>query len=90
MTRRAHDKHLHTQVARVAYNDELSSDSEHDAYLERMKQQGEDRDSESGETTICLFACLCVFTCLFVTCLCLLIVCVFVCLLTLCLVIVYR
>lgn len=30
------------------YNDDVSSDSDHDAYLERMKAEGEDRDSEDG------------------------------------------
>ncbi len=29
----------------------MSSDSDHDAYLERMKQEGEDRDSEDGTST---------------------------------------
>ena len=30
------------------YNDELSSESDHDAYLERMKAEGEEKDSEDG------------------------------------------
>ena len=33
---------------KVTYNDELSSESDHDAYLERMKAEGEERDSEDG------------------------------------------
>ena len=31
-----------------SYNDDGSSDSDHDAYLERMIAEGEDRDSEDG------------------------------------------
>ena len=30
------------------YKDDDSSSSDHDAYLERMKAEGEDRDSEDG------------------------------------------
>ena len=30
------------------YDDDLSSESDHDAYLERMKAEGEERDSEDG------------------------------------------
>lgn len=37
------------QVHTVSYNDEGSSDSEHDAYRERMIAEGEERDSEDGE-----------------------------------------
>ena len=33
---------------KVTYNDELSSESDHDAYLEMMKAEGEERDSEDG------------------------------------------
>jgi len=32
----------------LSYNDDASSDSDHDAYLARMKAEGEDRDSEDG------------------------------------------
>ncbi len=31
-----------------SYNDDGSSDSDHDAYLERMIAEGEDKDSEDG------------------------------------------
>lgn len=34
---------------KVAYDDDLSSESDHDAYLERMKAEGEERDSEDGK-----------------------------------------
>ena len=37
------------QVKTVKYNDEVSSDEDHDAYLEKMKAEGLDRDSEDGE-----------------------------------------
>jgi len=49
------DKHLRIKdkggkvVHTVSYNDEGSSDSEHDAYRERMIAEGEERDSEDGE-----------------------------------------
>ena len=33
---------------KVSYNDDMSSESDHDAYLERMKAEGEERDSEDG------------------------------------------
>ena len=35
-------------VQAVGYNEEDSSDSEHDAYLERMKAEGGNYDSEDG------------------------------------------
>lgn len=35
-----------------SYNDDGSSDSDHDAYLERMIAEGEDKDSEDGIVTI--------------------------------------
>ena len=35
-----------------SYNDEGSSDSEHDAYRERMIAEGEERDSEDGEAIV--------------------------------------
>ena len=34
----------------VAYDDEGSSDSEHDAYRARMIAEGEEKDSEDGKT----------------------------------------
>ena len=34
----------------VSYNDEDSSEGEYDPYLERMKAEGEERDSEDGKT----------------------------------------
>ena len=34
---------------KVSYDDDLSSESDHDAYLERMKAEGEERDSEDGK-----------------------------------------
>lgn len=40
------------QVHTVSYNDEGSSDSEHDAYRERMIAEGEERDSEDGEAIV--------------------------------------
>ena len=43
-------------VQTVSYNDDASSESGHDAYLERMKAEGEERDSEDG---VCV--CMCVF-----------------------------
>lgn len=33
----------------LSYNDDGSSESDHDAYLARMKAEGEDRDSEDGK-----------------------------------------
>ena len=33
---------------KVSYDEEISSESDHDAYLERMKAEGEERDSEDG------------------------------------------
>lgn len=33
---------------KVKYDDDMSSESDHDAYLERMKAEGEERDSEDG------------------------------------------
>lgn len=36
----------------VAYKDESSDEENHDAYLERMKAEGEDRDSEDGTTHV--------------------------------------
>ena len=40
----------------LSYNEDGSSDSDHDAYLQRVKAEGEDRDSEDG--MICLhFIC---------------------------------
>ena len=38
------------KTGNVRYKDDGSSGSEHDAYLERMKAEGEDRDSEDGNT----------------------------------------
>ena len=35
---------------KVSYDNDLSSESDHDAYLERMKAEGEERDSEDGES----------------------------------------
>lgn len=35
-----------------SYHDDGSSESDHDAYLARMKAEGEDRDSEDGEFVI--------------------------------------
>ena len=32
----------------LTFRDDASSDSDHDAYLERMKAEGEDKDSEDG------------------------------------------
>ena len=32
----------------LSYKDNASSDSDHDPYLERMKAEGEDRDTEDG------------------------------------------
>lgn len=48
------EKHLRIKnnkgkVQAVKYNDEASSESEHDAYLERMKAEGEERDSSSED-----------------------------------------
>ena len=34
---------------KVSYDEEISSESDHDAYLERMKAEGEERDSEDGQ-----------------------------------------
>ncbi len=36
------------QVSKASYDDGSSSDGGHDAYLERMKAEGEERDSEDG------------------------------------------
>ena len=36
----------------VAYDDEGSSDSEHDAYRARMIAEGEEKDSEDGKTNL--------------------------------------
>lgn len=36
----------------VSYKDDGSSGSDHDAYLERMKAEGEDRDSEDGNVLL--------------------------------------
>ena len=41
-------------VQTVSYNDDASSESGHDAYLERMKAEGEERDSDDG-------VCACVY-----------------------------
>ena len=38
-------------MSKASYDDGSSSDSSHDAYLERMKAEGEERDSEDGELT---------------------------------------
>ena len=40
---------------KVSYDEDPSSESDHDAYLERMKAEGEERDSEDGESlSLCL------------------------------------
>ena len=55
----------------VTYNDEDSSEEDYDPYLERMKAEGEERDSEDGRTTpssllTCRFVvCVCVCACSF-------------------------
>lgn len=36
----------------LSYKDDVSSDSDHDAYLAKMKAEGEDRDSEDGNMII--------------------------------------
>ena len=43
--------------AHVSYNDEVGSDSsdDHDAYLERMKAEGEEVDSEDGKNECNIF-----------------------------------
>ena len=38
-----------------SYNDDASSDSDHDAYLARMKAEGEDKDSEDGVCVVVVF-----------------------------------
>ena len=43
-------------VQAVGYNEEESSDSEHDAYLERMKAEGGNYDSEDGKNCF-LYTC---------------------------------
>ena len=40
------------QEKTVRYDEGGSSDSEHDAYLERMKAEGEERDSEDGRLSV--------------------------------------
>ena len=37
------------QVRKANYDEGSSSDGGHDAYLERMKAEGEERDSEDGK-----------------------------------------
>ena len=44
--------HLPPQVEVVTYDDEGSSDSEHDAYRARMIAEGEEKDSEDGKTSL--------------------------------------
>jgi structure-specific recognition protein 1 len=44
----------------VRYKDEGSSGSEHDAYLERMKAEGEDRDSEDGKGDFIIYCLQCI------------------------------
>ena len=36
----------------LSYKDDASSDSDHDAYLQRVMAEGEDRDSEDGNAPL--------------------------------------
>ena len=39
----------------LGYQEDGSSDSDHDAYLQRVKAEGEDRDSEDGMYLVCVY-----------------------------------
>lgn len=47
----------------LSYKDDGSSGSDHDAYLERMIAEGEDRDSEDGNVAIKVYVSVIIGAC---------------------------
>ena len=66
------------QVQAVGYNEEDSSGSGHDAYLERMKAEGDNYDSEDGIPASVLCVCVCVCACMCL-CVCVCVQCTYTC-----------